>query len=237
MENKCTWAHNTQVLRWRPGFWHFILLWTTISWTTRCTLSNFEKSWAATQVGGPQWLTLLKSQRTGRKLPLPPSRRLQRKRMEQKKKMKKRRVPAERHLYTEPNSSSCKNIFSLNVIHNLPLRFLVITWLCPFILLLVLSMNKDTAPLCKVSNLWPLHRGHFDTITSVTAVSFWSSLTWQMGCMVTEKRSVVSVLVFAQIGLSEGEGGPVSRMRRRCTTVHQRLSSGPGTHNQIRTLL
>lgn len=179
MENKCTWAHNTQVLRWRPGFWHFILLWTTISWTTRCTLSNFEKSWAATQVGGPQWLTLLKSQRTGRKLPLPPSRRLQRKRMEQKKKMKKRRVPAERHLYTEPNSSSCKTIFSLNVIHNLPLRFLVITWLCPFILLLVLSMNKDTAPLCKVSNLWPLHRGHFDTITSVTWPPCLSEAVWR----------------------------------------------------------
>lgn len=50
-----------------------------------------------------------------------------------------------------------------------------------------------------------------------------------MACMVTEMGSVVSVMLCVQIGLSESEGGPVSKGRQHCRTVHQAVSSGPAT--------
>lgn len=93
--------------------------------------------------------------------------------------------------------------------------------------------NKDIAPPHKASNLWPSHWGHFDTITSITWPLRLSEAIWHDKWAVWWLRWALCVCVAVCTDWPvRGEGGPVSRRRRRCTTVHQPLChlGQPHTH-------
>lgn len=93
--------------------------------------------------------------------------------------------------------------------------------------------NKDIAPHNKASNLWPSHWGHFDTITSITWPPCLSEAIWHDKWAVWWLRWALCVCVAVCTDWPvRGEGGPVSRRRGRCTTVHQPLChlGQPHTH-------
>lgn len=99
--------------------------------------------------------------------------------------------------------------------------------------ILLYQWNKIIAPHHKASNLWPLHWGHFDTITSITWPPCLSEAIWHDKWAVWWLRWAVCVCVAVCTDWPVlGEGGPVSGRRRRCTTVHQPLChlGQPHTH-------
>lgn len=97
------------------------------------------------------------------------------------------------------------------------------------------TRTRYTSPI-KESNLWPSHWGHFDTITSITRPPCLSEAIWHDKWAVCWLRWALCVCVAVCTDWPvRGEGGPVSRRRRRCTAVHQPL--GQPEHTHTHTLL